>query len=195
MCLALDRWCSRGYRSTTISRIIFIYSHIFIVKFVIAIKIGYRWSILQTKDDLIVGLGDEDDRTSSGKLRYYLENGVRNSYKEFEKYFLQFSTFRHDLIGIIYVNKMCDLVVGTIVPIHSRFEWMDFLHGHMDGSAALIIKKAKIVNENINAIAKPFQPWVLVKMYTHFVYEFIWNVLNSGLGRTFSCSRPYSVCL
>ena len=68
---------------------------------------------------------------------------------------------------------MCDLVVGTIVPIHSRFEWMDFLHGHMDGSAALIIKKAKIVNENINAIAKPFQPWVLVKMYTHFVYEFI----------------------
>ena len=56
---------------------------------------------------------------------------------------------------------MCDLVVGTLVPIHSRFEWMDFLHGHMDGSAALIIKKPiKIVNENIHAIAKPFQPWV-----------------------------------
>jgi len=55
---------------------------------------------------------------------------------------------------------MCDLVVGTIVPIHSRFEWMDFLQGHMDGSAAIIIKKPELVNENIHAIAKPFQPWV-----------------------------------
>ena len=52
---------------------------------------------------------------------------------------------------------MCDLVVGTIVPIQSRFEWMDFLHGHMDGSAAMIIKKPERVNENIHAIAKPFQ--------------------------------------
>ena len=53
---------------------------------------------------------------------------------------------------------MCDLVVGTRVPIKSRFEWMDFLHGHMDGSAAMIIKKPERVNENIHAIANPFNP-------------------------------------
>ena len=56
-----------------------------------------------------------------------------------------------------------------IVPIQSRFEWMDFLHGHMDGSAAMIIKRPELVNENIHAIAKPFQPWVF----------HVWNFTNA----------------
>ena len=37
------------------------------------------------KEDLIAGFGSEDDTSSSGKLRYYLENGVMNSFKELHK--------------------------------------------------------------------------------------------------------------
>jgi len=56
---------------------------------------------------------------------------------------------------------MCDLVVGALAPIHSRFRYMDFLHGHLDGSAALIIPKPQTINKNaVVAIVKPFQLWV-----------------------------------
>ena len=56
---------------------------------------------------------------------------------------------------------MCDLVVGAIAPIHSRLKWMDFLQGHLDGSSSLIIPKPQpLVNHNVHAIVKPFQPWV-----------------------------------
>ena len=55
---------------------------------------------------------------------------------------------------------MCDLVVGALAPIHSRFVWMDFLHGYVDGTAAMIIPKPQPYKSNISAIAKPFQSWV-----------------------------------
>lgn len=55
---------------------------------------------------------------------------------------------------------MCDLLLGTVVPIYSRFEWMVFLHGYLEGSAAIIILKPQPMKENIRAIVKPFKPWV-----------------------------------
>jgi hypothetical protein len=57
---------------------------------------------------------------------------------------------------------MCDLVIGPISPVYNRFEWMDFLHGHVDGSAAIIIPKPQPTKYNIRAITKPFQLWVWI---------------------------------
>ena len=34
------------------------------------------WSILQSNEDLVVGLGNENNQTSAGQLRDFLENGV-----------------------------------------------------------------------------------------------------------------------
>ena len=35
------------------------------------------WSILQSNEDLVkVGLGNENNQTSAGQLRFFLENGV-----------------------------------------------------------------------------------------------------------------------
>jgi hypothetical protein len=56
---------------------------------------------------------------------------------------------------------MCDLVVGAIAPIYSRYEWMDFLHGYLEGSAVMIIPKPQPFKNNIQAIVKPFQSWVV----------------------------------
>ena len=56
---------------------------------------------------------------------------------------------------------MCDLIVGLVVPTPSRFKWMDFLHGYLEWSAALIIPNPKPIKENIAAIVKPFQFWVI----------------------------------
>ena len=38
---------------------------------------------------------------------------------------------------------------------------MDFLHGYLEWSAALIIPNPKPIKENIAAIVKPFQFWVI----------------------------------
>ena len=69
---------------------------------------------------------------------------------------------------------MCDVAVGAIAPIHSRFKWMDFLHGHLEGSSALIIPRPQPFKNNIQAIAKPFQSWV---KYIHKLKIVILNVL------------------
>ena len=47
------------------------------------------------------------------------------------------------------------------MPTSSRFKWMDFLHGYLEWSAALIIPNPKPIKENIAAIVKPFQFWVI----------------------------------
>ena len=56
--------------------------------------------------------------------------------------------------------QMCDLGVGVLAPMHSRFEWMDFLYGYVEGRAAMIIPKPQPFKINISAITKPFQFWV-----------------------------------
>ena len=40
---------------------------------------------------------------------------------------------------------------------------MDFLHGYLESAAALIIAKPEPIKDNIAAIVKPFQPWVINK--------------------------------
>ena len=52
------------------------------------------------------------------------------------------------------------MIAGPIAPIHSRFRFMNFLHGFMDGTAAIVIQNPKQKSDNIRAIAKPFQIWV-----------------------------------
>ena len=66
---------------------------------------------------------------------------------------------------------MCDLVVGTITQLYSRFEWMDFLHGYVDGSAAMIIPKPQPLKDNIRAIAKPFQFWVWIGLFLFALFR------------------------
>ena len=64
-----------------------------------------------------------------------------------------------------FLFKLRDLVVGTVLPIHSRFQWMDYLHGYLESAAALIIPKPEPFNSNIGAIVKPFQPRVNKEIY------------------------------
>jgi len=52
------------------------------------------------------------------------------------------------------------VIAGPIVTIYSRFRFMNFLHGFMDGTAAIVIQNPKQKSDNIRAIAKPFQIWV-----------------------------------
>lgn len=77
---------------------------------------------------------------------------------------------------------MCDLVVGTLAPMYILFEQLDFLHGHLDGSSALIIPKPQPVNQNIHAIFKPFQTWVFQYFYQFIFLNTILKFVFIGLG-------------
>ena len=57
------------------------------------------------------------------------------------------------------------MAVGAISPIHGRLQFMDFLHGFMDGSAVIVIPNPQPIGENIRAIVKPFQLWVYRPIY------------------------------
>ena len=61
--------------------------------------------------------------------------------------------------------QLCDLVVGVVVPVESRIEWMDFLHGYLEWSSSIIIPKPEPFHSNIGAIVKPLQSWVCDKLY------------------------------
>ena len=56
--------------------------------------------------------------------------------------------------------------MGAISPIHGRLQFMDFLHGFMDGSAVIVIPNPQPIGGNIRAIVKPFQLWVYRPIYT-----------------------------
>ena len=56
--------------------------------------------------------------------------------------------------------QLRDLVVGVVVPVESRIEWMDFMHGYLEWSSSIIIPNPKPIKDNIAAIVKPFQFWV-----------------------------------
>ena len=65
----------------------------------------------------------------------------------------------------------CGVIAAGMSMIYVRFKQMDFLHGFMDGSGVIVIPKPSIANENIDAIIKPFQFWVLAH---HFLFSVLY---------------------
>ncbi len=55
---------------------------------------------------------------------------------------------------------MCDVIVGPVTIMYSRFLHFDFLNPYMDGPAMMLIPKPEISVSHLDAIWKPFQTTV-----------------------------------
>ena len=53
-------------------------------------------------------------------------------------------------------------MVGAIGLFQYRLKIMDFLHGFLEGTVVLVIPNPQLLTQNIDAIIKPFQPWVFM---------------------------------
>lgn len=65
---------------------------------------------------------------------------------------------------------MCDLVIGTVAQFYIRLDWMDFLHGYVDGTVVMIIPNPQPVKYNVRAIVKPFQFWVWIGLFLTLLF-------------------------
>ena len=52
------------------------------------------------------------------------------------------------------------MIVGPLALLQSRLKQIDFLHGFVEGTIALIIPEPKSEQEDIRVVVKPFQNWV-----------------------------------
>ncbi len=59
-----------------------------------------------------------------------------------------------------YAVQECDIIMAAIMPSSERLQVLDFIHPWLYTSAAFLVPLPEILANNVDAITKPFQPWV-----------------------------------